>query len=176
MVLLTACAASSGQYTAAQETALTAPDKPGQEMLIKNTLIAVNHGVITGNYTVLRDLGTEEFRRNNSAAALAATFDKLRTQSIDLSPILVTPAEIVAARLDHDTRQLHYTGFFATRPQAVVYSLTFREISGGWMIHKIVVNLQPTDVVISAAQKYPRHSPSRGSVPVSPVSQTAVRR
>ena len=37
-------------------------------------LIAVNHGNLTGNYTVLRDLGSDRFRQQNDAARLAAVF------------------------------------------------------------------------------------------------------
>src|SRR5437870_3771185 len=48
-----------------------------QTMLVKNALTAANHANITGNYTVLRDLGTSAFRQRNSAAQLAATFENL---------------------------------------------------------------------------------------------------
>ncbi|MEO8493924.1 MAG: hypothetical protein ABI614_02560 [Planctomycetota bacterium] len=65
------------------------PDYPGQVMLIRNTLTAVNHGNITGNYTVLRDLSGDGFRKLNTAANLGATFANLRQQQLDLSPILV---------------------------------------------------------------------------------------
>src|SRR4051794_31643976 len=43
-------------------------------ILVKNALLAVNQGNLTGNYTVLRDLASPGFREKNSAADLAAIF------------------------------------------------------------------------------------------------------
>ena len=59
-------------------------------VLIKSTLTAVNHGNITGNYTVLRELGSARFKQQHTPADLATAFASLRGQKVDLSPILVT--------------------------------------------------------------------------------------
>src|SRR4051794_3123709 len=49
-------------------------------ILVKNALLAVNQGNLTGNYTVLRDLASPGFREKNSAADLAAIFQNIRQQ------------------------------------------------------------------------------------------------
>ena len=69
-------------------------DPAAQLMLIRNTITLINHGNLTGNYTVVRDLASEDFRRRNSAAELAATFANLRQQKLDLSPILVIDPQL----------------------------------------------------------------------------------
>src|SRR5438067_13742876 len=81
-------------------------DSAAQLRLIRNTITLVNHVNLTGNYTVLRDLASENFRQRNTAGDLAATFANLRQQKLDLSPILVIdpqlaepPREIAPGRL-----------------------------------------------------------------------------
>ena len=50
------------------------------QLLIKNALISVNQGNLTGNYTVLRDLASPGFRERNSASDLGSIFANLRKQ------------------------------------------------------------------------------------------------
>lgn len=124
-------------------------DGPAQLMLIRNTLTLVNHGNLTGNYTVLRDLATAQFRQRNTAADLAATFANLRQEKLDLSPVLVIQPqlthlpEIVGGRLQ-------LAGFFPTRPQAVQFALAFQQVEAGWMIDEVSLRIAP-------AQTHPQH-------------------
>ena len=37
-------------------------------ILIRSTLLAANHANLTGNYTVLRELGTPDFQQTNNSA------------------------------------------------------------------------------------------------------------
>lgn len=52
LAMLTLVAASLAYDDAAAQAPVALPDYPGQVMLIKNTLTAVNHGNLTGNYTI----------------------------------------------------------------------------------------------------------------------------
>jgi len=119
-------------------------DAPAQLMLIRNTIALVNHGNLTGNYTVLRDLASARFRQRNTAADLAATFANLRQQKLDLSPILVIqpqltqPPEIVGDRLQ-------LAGIFPTRPQGVQFALAFQQVEAGWMIDEISLRVAPAE-------------------------------
>jgi hypothetical protein len=125
-------------------------DPPAQLMLIRNTLALVNHGNLTGNYTVLRDLASARFRERNTAADLAATFAGLREQKLDLSPVLVIqpqlarPPELVGDRLQ-------FAGVFPTQPQAVQFALAFQQVAGGWMIDEISLRVAPLEVRSAAA-------------------------
>jgi len=120
------------------------PDAAGQVMLIKNTIVAVNHGNLTGNYTVLRDLASERFRQQNTASDLAGTFANLREKKMDLSPILVTEAKLTQAPAEDKFRgRFQLVGYFPTRPQAVQFNLIFQHVQGGWMIDEISVAIAP---------------------------------
>ena len=56
--------------------------------LIKSTIMALQHANQTGNYSVLRDLGTPVFRERFDLAQLTAIFSNLRSRSVNLSPVL----------------------------------------------------------------------------------------
>lgn len=155
LTLLAVCLAYDD--TAAQAP-VALPDYPGQVMLIKNTLTAVNHGNLTGNYTVLRDLASERFRRRNTAADLATTFAKLRQQKLDLSPILVTEPRLTERPATDQQHRLQLVGYVPTRPQAVRFALIFQQINGGWVIDEISVAVAPTESVVRT-QRIPQSAP-----------------
>jgi hypothetical protein len=64
-------------------------DRNGAQILIRSTLIALDHANRTGNYTVLRDLGAPGFQTANTAARLSEIFANLRAQNADLSGVAV---------------------------------------------------------------------------------------
>src|SRR5262245_26200342 len=61
-------------------------DRNGVLILIRETLLALDQANKTGNYTVLRDLGSPDFQAN-SAAQLAEIFAQQRRDNIDLSGV-----------------------------------------------------------------------------------------
>jgi hypothetical protein len=155
LVLLTTGCLCAGAV--AQQPA-SLPDYPAQVMLIKNTVTAVNHGNITGNYTVLRDLASERFRQRNTAGDLANTFAVLRQQKLDLSPILVTEPQIIQRPGTDQHGRFHLVGFFPTRPQAVQFALVFQPVSGGWMIDEVTMGVKPIESLVQ-----PQGSPQPAS-------------
>jgi len=169
--LMAGCCLSNDAYAQAPTNM---PDSAVQAMLIKNTLVAVNHGNLTGNYTVLRDLSSENFRRKNTAADLSTTFANLRQQKLDLSPILVTKVQLTKQPRKDETRgRMLLVGFFPTRPRAVRFALIFQNVNGGWMIDEISVAVAPA--------KSDRKTPQAGSAghsaqPVSSSRDTTMRR
>jgi hypothetical protein len=110
-------------------------------MLIRNSLAAVNHGMLTGNYTVLRDLGTEKFRGLHQAGDLATAFSPLRRRKVDLSPLLVTDPLLTHAVLDEELGRLTFRGFFPTQPQQIEFDLTFQRANGGWLIDEVALRV-----------------------------------
>ena len=54
------------------------PDRPETAQLVWTTLIAVHHANLTGNYSVLRELGAPAFQQNNDPAKLAQIFARVR--------------------------------------------------------------------------------------------------
>lgn len=109
-------------------------------LLIKNALISVNQGNLTGNYTVLRDLASPGFRQLNTASDLGVIFSNLRKQKIDLSPIVLLEPVITEAKFAKEQQQLRFKGYFPSEPVQVQFELIFQMANpGGWMIHGISI-------------------------------------
>ena len=121
-------------------------DLAAQVMLIRNTITLINHGNLSGNYTVVRDLASEDFRRRNSAAELAATFANIRQQKLDLSPILVIDPQLAEPPREIAPGRLQMIGQFPTRPQAVQFALVFQRVAAGWMIDEISLRVAPAEI------------------------------
>jgi hypothetical protein len=140
---LTALAVAAAACFAASPSAGQAPQRDPQldaaVMLVRNALTAVNHGNLTGNYTVLRDLGAPVFRERNSAAQLAAIFQRLRDQKSDLSPILIQEPVFTEAPAINQAGELQLAGFFPTQPLQVPFRLAFQRVQGRWMIDTVSV-------------------------------------
>jgi hypothetical protein len=150
---LLAAGCLSGGAAAQPPTAI--PDHPGRVMLIKNTVTAVNHGNITGNYTVLRDLACEQFRRRNTASDLAQTFAGLRQRDLDLSPILLTEPQLTQSPRQDSYGRLQLVGYFPTRPKAVRFVLIFRPVDGGWMIDDVSLGVAAIESVVQQPARQP---------------------
>src|SRR4051794_20565602 len=86
-------------------------DRNGVLILIRSTLIALDEGNKTGNYTVLRDLGAPGFQ-NNTAAHLADIFAGLRRDNVDLSGVTVLEPQLRLLPQIEPNGMLHMAGFF----------------------------------------------------------------
>jgi hypothetical protein len=118
------------------------PDQFKLSMMIRSMIIAVNHANKTGNYTVLRDLGSPRFRKANGAKELALIFKDLRESKFDLSPIFFFTPKLTRLP-DFQDGMLRLTGFFETRPQLVTFDFLFENIEGEWMLFGIDLGTQP---------------------------------
>lgn len=119
------------------------PDAKRAEFIIKTTLVALNHANQTGNYTVLRDLGSPRFRANNNAARLAEVFAPMRERDLDLSPIVVFQPVLTQPVSSDEQGRLKLTGYFPTRPLRVVFDLAYEPIGDRWTISDIATNVVP---------------------------------
>lgn len=124
-----------------------------QEMLIKNALTAVNQANLTGNYTVLRDLGGPTFREKNNDARLATIFQKLRDQKSDLSPILALQPIYTERPIIDQAGELNLVGFFPTQPLQIQFRLAFQRVGNGWMIDSVSIS---TNAVQQVQQQQPQ--------------------
>ncbi len=126
-------------------------------ILLKNAILAVNQGNLTGNYTVLRDLASPSFRERNSAADLAIIFQNLRQKKIDLSPIVVLDPVMNHPRVGPDG-QLLMEGYFASQPLRINFQLAFLKASGsGWMIHSVTIGAVPGAAATAERQGQPAY-------------------
>lgn len=81
-------------------------------MLVRSTLIALDQANKTGNYSVLRDLGSPDFQRMNSDAKLAEAFAGQRSTGLDLAAALVLEPTMTFAPQADKNGLLRLAGFF----------------------------------------------------------------
>ncbi len=134
------------------------PDPARLRLLILNSLIALNQANVTGNYTVLRELGTASFRGAHTDARLAEIFAELRYRRIDLTPVLLMDPKLVRQPEVDDQALLRLTGFFETAPEQVVFDLAFVPEQGEWRLHGIAVQTRPAPA--QSASQQPSGAPA----------------
>jgi hypothetical protein len=129
------------------------PDQYRLNLLIRSTIIAVDQANKTGNYSVLRDLGSPNFQNANSDAKLSEIFSGQRNANLDLAPVLFfTPKLVRAPSIDADG-MLRLTGFFETQPQQVYFDLAFEFIQGEWRLFGVNVGTRPAPAEGAPATK-----------------------
>jgi len=122
-------------------------------ILVKNALLAINQGNLTGNYTVLRDLSSPGFREKNSAADLAAIFQNIRQQKIDMSPIVALEPVLSQPRIAADG-QIALEGYFEAQQMRINFQLLFiKAPTNGWMIHGVTLNAVPLSTTAAATAR-----------------------
>ncbi len=142
-ILLAAAAAGPAPAQAPRPAASVnaIPDQAGLARIVWSMMAAVDHANKTGNYNVLRSLGSPDFQATNSATALSRVFASLREQGINLSDTLsIEPAYEFAPALEGEMLRLR--GAFRMRPQAVQFDLLF-QWNQGWMLQGIAVRAVP---------------------------------
>jgi hypothetical protein len=112
---------------------------PEISMLIRTTLVSLHQANITGNYTVLRDLGSNSFRTINNPVRLGNIYGKLRESGIDLSPVVLLDPLLTKAPLIDANQVLIIEGFFPTEPLWVTFKMGFRFEFGGWRLLSLSV-------------------------------------
>jgi hypothetical protein len=159
------------QPAAAQSPApppIQLPDPAARLLLIRSTLLALNHANITGNYSVFRELSAPSFQIANSVGRLSENFADLRHRRIDLSPLLsVTPQATEPARI-MPNGLLYMRGFFPTTPERVNYELAYQLSQGRWQLFGIAVDTSsgplqgapPPPVTSDASPRAPEPSSS----------------
>jgi hypothetical protein len=98
-------------------------DRNGVLILIRETMLALDQANKTGNYTVLRDLGSPAFQQNN-AARLG-----------EIEPQLSLLPQIEPNGL------LHMTGFFPSAPEQINFDVAYAPVNGQWRLFGISVGL-----------------------------------
>lgn len=119
------------------------PDNTTAIILIRSTLTALDQANKTGNYTVLRDLGSPAFRAANSSARLGQIFAKLRGRNTSIAPIVVLQPKFLSPAKVNQTGQLRLNGFFPSQPLAVFFDLRFEVVGNHWLMSGIGAELKP---------------------------------
>jgi hypothetical protein len=136
-------------------------------VMIRSTLIALHHGNITGNYAVLRELSAPGFQTANSAASLSQIFANLRTQGINLAPVLLLTPELTQGPAISDNGMLSMTGFLATQPLRINFQLAFQAVDGVWRPFGIGINPTPAPKEAAAANSSTAATPAKTTQPAA---------
>lgn len=134
--------------------------------LVRGTVLAVHHANITGNYTVLRDLGDNYFRTVNTAVRLGEIFSKIRQSDIDLSRTVLFDPFMTARPVISPNKVLLIEGYFPTDPLGVVFKMGFRHEFGRWRIFSLAIGTQPLESLRTARRdSSPGEKPEEGASP-----------
>jgi hypothetical protein len=143
-------------------SAAAIPQEVELMILLRSTLLSVNHANLTGNYTVLRDLGTPDFQRQNSADRLLANFQSIR--NIDIGAVAVLSANLVREPSIDAKGRLRLTGFFPSKPEQVNFDLAFEMIDRRWRLSSMALNIQKSESPAASTQ-----SPTKPETPPATV-------
>ena len=127
----------------------TMPDAYKLNMLVRTTLIALSQANQTGNYSVLRDLGTPQFQAMNTDARLGEIFSSLRVRNLDFSPVIFFDPKLIRPAAVQPNGVLRLTGYIDTRPERILFDLGFELVQEQWRLAAIIVDMN----VPSAEQK-----------------------
>jgi hypothetical protein len=154
-------AAAFGWSAFAQEAKPAPIDRNGVLILVRSTLLALDQANKTGNYTVLRDLGSPPFQIN-TAARLAEIFAGERRDQLDLSGVAVLEPQLTLLPQIEANGMLHMTGFFPSAPSQVNFDLVYAPVEGQWRLFGIAVSIGqsgPTAPTPTATQAPPPPPP-----------------
>jgi hypothetical protein len=115
------------------------PSAPAVLAMVRSTLIAVDQGNKTGNYTVVRDLGAPDFRDANTPAKLGLVFANLTEQGVDMLPVLVVEPQYREAPRLTARRMLYVAGTFNIQPRRVSFELLFDVWKGEWRLYGVSI-------------------------------------
>jgi hypothetical protein len=116
-------------------------DRNGVLMLVRSSLLALDQANKTGNYTVLRDLGSPGFQAGNNAARLGDIFAKLRNDKIDLTGVAVIDPQLSLLPQIEANGMMHMAGFFPSVSSQVNFELIYEAIDSQWRLFGISVSI-----------------------------------
>ena len=172
VALLAALTAAQVDAAEHKPTAPAAPkpatiDRNGVLILVRSTLLALDHANKTGNYTVLRDLGAPGFQVN-TAARLAEIFAEERNEKLDLSGVAAIDPQLSLLPQIEANGFMHLAGFFPSVPKQVNFEMMFAPAEGQWRLFGLSVQLgqaAPTAPAETSAPPPPASSPQASSPP-----------
>ena len=130
--------------------------------LLRNTLVAVHQANLTGNYTVLRDLGAPAFRDSNTAGKLAELFAPVRSRGIDLSTVVLLDPKLTVAKVN-DQGLLNIVGAVPTQPAPVNFDLLYQGVANSWQLFAVTIIADTAQATAGSAP-----TPAVASAPAAP--------
>jgi hypothetical protein len=141
-------------------------DRNGVLILIRSTLLALDQANKTGNYTVLRDLGSPAFQ-TNTAARLAEIFASQRKDNIDLSGVVVLDPQLTLLPQIEANGMMHMAGFFPSVPTQVNFEMAFAPVDRQWRLFGVSVSFGQAAPVAPPAAESKEKGPQAQAAPPS---------
>ena len=116
-----------------------APDENTSARLVWSTMVALDNANRTGNYTVLRELGSPSFQSRNSQLVLSSVFADLRDNRVDVGRAIMTKPTYYLPPTLTPEGELRLRGAFEYRPKSLRFDLIYKNLNGGWRLHAISV-------------------------------------
>jgi hypothetical protein len=138
----------------AQKQGATQIDRNGVLILIRSTLLALDQANKTGNYTVLRDLGSPDFQAN-SAARLTEIFAQQRKDNVDLSGVAVIDPQLTVLPQIEANGLMRMAGFFPSVPTQVNFEMLYAPVDGRWRLFGVSVSFGQAAPAAPAAPQPP---------------------
>lgn len=139
-------------------------DRNGVLILIRSTLLALDQANKTGNYTVLRDLGSPGFH-SNTAARLAEIFAAQRKDNIDLSGTAVLDPQLTLLPQIEANGMMHMAGFFPSVPTQVNFEMAFAPVDRQWRLFGVSVSFGQASPVAPPSPEPPPEAQPKGKAP-----------
>jgi hypothetical protein len=139
-------------------------DRNGVLILIRETLLALDQANKTGNYTVLRDLGSPDFQAN-TAARLAEIFAQQRRDNVDLSGVAVIDPQLTLLPQIEANGMMRMAGFFPSVPTQVNFELAYAPVGGRWRLFGLSVSFGQA---APAAPQSPAPAAPQATAPAAP--------
>lgn len=152
----------AAEITAVAPSQTPMPSAPVLLALLRGTLVAVNQANVTGNYSVLRDLGAPAFRESYSMAELAEQFRSWRDSQLDFAAVLLLDAKLSRAPEIEPDGSLRLTGHFPTAPLRILFDLRFQPVGGHWRLSTIALEARPGEADGAAMASAPAQAPAQG--------------
>jgi len=115
-------------------------DRNGVLILVRSSLLALDHANKTGNYTVLRELGSPQFQMNTDAR-LAEIFAQQRRDKLDLSGVAALDPQLTLMPQIEANGMMHMKGFFPSVPSQVNFELLYAPVNGQWRLFGLSVGV-----------------------------------
>ena len=122
------------------------PDPQDLIELVRNTVLAVHEGNLSGSYQKLFDMGSPAFQAAYPQDNLQKKFARLKNHPVDLSAVrTLTPLTTGAPTLDRNGL-LRILGFFEIKQVQLVYDLLYDYDRNGKRWRLIGISLNPRDI------------------------------
>ena len=108
---------------------------------VRSTMIALDQANKTGNYTVLRDIGSPDFQKANTAARLSEIFASERQAGLDLSSAaIIEPVYTLQPEINANGF-LHFAGYFPAGNDQLRFEYLFQAVGSSWRLFGVSVTL-----------------------------------